>query len=223
MGRSIRLTASDGFDLGAYRADPAGPARGGVVVLQEIFGVNGHIRSVCDRLAAEGYSAVAPALFDRFLPGFQSGYSPDEVAEARKHIGRLDWEAVMRDTAAATDLLRREGPVATIGFCLGGSVSYLAAVRLPDLAAAICYYGGQILRFADDAPRCPVQMHFGEQDHAIPVADVEAIRAKRPECEIHLYPAGHGFNCDERASFDAPSAKAAWGRSMAFLERHIRR
>lgn len=223
MGRSIRLTASDGFDLGAYRADPAGSARGGVVVLQEIFGVNGHVRSVCDRLAAEGYSAVAPALFDRFLPGFGSGYSPEEVAEARKHIGRLDWEAVMRDTAAATDLLRREGPVAAIGFCLGGSVSYLAAVRLPDLAAAICYYGGQILRFADDAPHCPVQMHFGEQDHAIPAADVEAIRAKRPECEIHFYPAGHGFNCDERASFDAPSATRAWGRSMAFLERHIRR
>ena len=223
MGEAIRLTASDGFEMGAYRADPAGPARGGVVVLQEIFGVNAHIRAVCDRLAAEGYSAVAPALFDRFLPGFESGYSPDEVAEARKHIGRLDWDAVMRDTAAAADLLRREGPVAAIGFCLGGSVSYLASLRLPGLAAAVCYYGGQIVRFADEAPRCPVQMHFGEQDHAIPVADVEAIRSRRPECEIHLYPAGHGFNCDERASFDAASAKLAWGRSLAFLERALRR
>jgi carboxymethylenebutenolidase len=223
VSASIRLTASDGFDLGAYRADPPGPARGGVVVLQEIFGVNGHIRSVCDRLALDGYSAVAPALFDRFVPNFQSGYSPDEVAEARKHIGKLDWDAVMRDTAAAADLLRREGPVATIGFCLGGSVSYLAAVRLPGLAAAVCYYGGQIVRFADEAPRCPVQMHFGEQDHAIPLADVEAIRAKRPESEVHLYPAGHGFNCDERASFEPASAKLAWGRSLAFLEQHLRR
>ncbi|HEX2555027.1 MAG TPA: dienelactone hydrolase family protein [Microvirga sp.] len=223
MGESIRLTASDGFVLGAYRTDPAGPARGGVVVLQEIFGVNSHIRSICDRLAAEGYSAVAPALFDRFAPDFQSGYSPDEVAAARQHIGKLDWDAVMQDTAAAADLLRGEGPVATIGFCLGGSVSYLAAVRLPGLAAAIGYYGGQIVRFADEAPRCPVQLHFGEQDHAIPVADVETIRAKRPECEVHLYPAGHGFNCDERASFDAPSAKLAWGRSLAFLEQHVRR
>ena len=166
---------------------------------------------------------MAPALFDRFVPNFQSGYSPDEVAEARKHIGKLDWDAVMRDTVAAADLLRREGPVATIGFCLGGSVSYLAAVRLPGLAAAVCYYGGQIVRFADEAPRCPVQMHFGEQDHAIPLADVEAIRAKRPDVEVHTYPAGHGFNCDERASFEPASAKLAWGRSLAFLEQHLRR
>ncbi len=223
MGETIRLTASDGHQLGAYRADPAGAARGGVVVLQEIFGVNHHIRAVCDRLAAEGYAAVAPALFDRFLPGFESGYSPEDIAEARKHLGALDWDALMRDTAAAADLLRQDGPVATIGFCLGGSVSFLAAARLPDLSAAICYYGGQILRFADEAPRCPTQMHFGEADHAIPVADVEAIRAKRPECEIHLYPAGHGFNCDERASFDPASAKLAWGRSMAFLEQGFRR
>jgi carboxymethylenebutenolidase len=223
VGESIRLTASDGHELGAYRADPKGVARGGVVVLQEIFGVNRHIRSVCDRLAGEGYSAIAPALFDRFLPDFESGYSPEEVAEARKHLGNLDWDALMRDTAAAADLLRRDGPVATMGFCLGGSVSYLAAARLPDLAAAVCYYGGQIRRFADEAPRCPTQMHFGEQDHAIPLGDVEAIRAKRPECEIHLYPAGHGFNCDERASFEPASAKLAWGRSLAFLEQHLRR
>jgi len=221
VGQDIRLTASDGHELGAYRADPAGASRGGVVVLQEIFGVNSHIRSVCDRLAGEGYSAVAPALFDRFAQNFQSGYSADEIAEARKFLGRLDWDALMRDTAAAADLLRKDGAVATIGFCLGGSASFLAAVRLPDLAAAICYYGGQIVRFADEAPRCPTQMHFGETDHSIPLADVETVKAKRPDCEIYIYPAGHGFHCDECASYDAESAKLAWSRSMAFLEKAI--
>jgi carboxymethylenebutenolidase len=219
MGEHIRLKASDGHEFGAYRADPEDSARGGVVVLQEIFGVNSHIRAVCDRLAAQGYRAVAPALFDRFVRDFQSGYSPDEVAAARSHLGNLDWEALIRDTAAAVDVLCPEGPVATIGFCLGGSVSLLAAVRIPELAAADCYYGGQIIRFADQPPLCPTQMHFGEADHAIPLADVETIKAKRPECEVHLYPAGHGFNCNERASYDAASAQLAWGRSIAFLER----
>ena len=217
MGEHLTLTTADGFELGAYRAVARGAEKGRVVVVQEIFGVNHHIRSVCDRLAAEGYSALAPAIFDRLAPDFQSGYSPDEIAEARKFIPQLDWTKLRLDVGAAADSLERDGPVAVIGFCLGGSVAFLTATQRDGLAAAICYYGGQIGRHADNKPLCPTQMHFGDRDQSIPMADVETIRAKRPDCEIHVYPAGHGFNCDERASYDAESAKLAWQRSTTFL------
>jgi carboxymethylenebutenolidase len=217
MGKPLSLTAKDSHRLGAYRADPEGKRRGGVVVVQEIFGVNRHIRSVCDRLAALGYAAVAPALFDRFARDFQSGYSPDEIANARKFLVDIDWAAFVRDTAAAMDSLPR--PAAVMGFCMGGTVAYLAATQLDGLAAAVCFYGGQIAKSADVKPRCPTQMHFGEKDEHIPMADVAAIRAKRPDCEIHVYPAGHGFYCDERGSFHAESAAIAWGRALEFLDR----
>jgi carboxymethylenebutenolidase len=216
MGKPLSLTAKDAHRLGAYRADPAGKPLGGVVVVQEIFGVNRHIRSVCDRLAALGYAAVAPALFDRFARDFQSGYSPDEIANARKFLANIDWAAFVRDTAAAVEALPR--PVAVMGFCMGGTVAYLAATQLDGLAAAVCFYGGQIVKSADAKPRCPTQMHFGEKDEHIPMTDVDAIRAKRPDCEIHVYPAGHGFYCDERASFHAESAAIAWGRTLRFLD-----
>jgi carboxymethylenebutenolidase len=214
----LTLTAADGHRLSAFRADPDGAPRGRVVVIQEIFGVNHHIRSVCTRLAAAGYSAVAPAIFDRIQPGFECGYSPDEVAGARKLMQQIDWPAMLRDVDAAIDLLAAEGPVAVMGFCLGGSVAYLAAVQRDGLAAAVCFYGGRIVQHAGEKPRCPTQMHFGDKDQSIPLADVETIRAKRPDCDIHLYQAGHGFNCDERASFDAESAAIAWGRSLEFLK-----
>jgi carboxymethylenebutenolidase len=217
MGKPLSLTAKDAHRLGAYRADPAGKPLGGVVVVQEIFGVNHHIRSVCDRLAALGYAAVAPALFDRFARDFQSGYSPDEIAQARKFLANIDWTAFVADTTAAVEALPR--PVAVLGFCMGGTVAYLTATQLDGLAAAVCFYGGQIVKSADRKPRCPTQMHFGDKDESIPMTDVEAIRAKRPDCEIHVYPAaGHGFHCDERASFHAESAAIAWGRTLRFLD-----
>jgi carboxymethylenebutenolidase len=216
MGKPLSLTAKDAHRLGAYRADPEGKARGGVVVVQEIFGVNHHIRSVCDRLAALGYAAVAPALFDRFARDFESGYSPEEIAQARKFLANIDWAAFVRDVAAAVEALPQ--PVAILGFCMGGSVAYLAATQLDGLAAAVCFYGGQIAKFADQKPRCPTQMHFGEKDESIPMTDVAAIRAKRPDCEIHLYPAAHGFHCDERGSFHAESTAIAWARTLRFLD-----
>jgi carboxymethylenebutenolidase len=220
VGQNIRLTASDGHELGAYRADPTGAAKGGVVVIQEIFGVNSHIRNICDRLAAEGYAAVAPAVFDRHQRDFQSGYSPEEVDAARKFIPQLDWDNVMKDTQAAIDLLQRDGKVAIVGFCLGGSVAYLAAVRVPALASAVGYYGGKVVAFADEAPKCPTQLHFGETDHAIPLTDVEAIKQKRPDVEVFVYPgAGHGFNCDERGSYDRGSATLAWTRTLEHLRK----
>ena len=220
MGKSLKLTASDGQELGAYRADPGGKPKGGVVVVQEIFGVNHHIRSVCDRFAAEGYAAVAPALFDRQVRDYQSGYSPEEIEKSRKFVANPDWDAMMRDTAAAIAELKDAGPVSIVGFCLGGSVAFLAATRLEGVTASVAYYGGRIVAFADEKPSCPTQMHFGEKDQSIPMSDVETIKQKRPACDIHVYPdAGHGFHCDERGSYHEPSSKTAWQRTLAWLEK----
>lgn len=223
MGQTITLTASDGFRLGAYRADPAGAPKGALVVIQEIFGVNSHIRNICDRLANEGYVAIAPAIFDRIEPDFQSGYSPDEVAVARKFVANPDWPAMLRDTQAAIDAVKDVGPVGIIGFCLGGSIAYAAATKLSGLSAAVGYYGGAVVRFADDKPTVPTQLHFGEKDTGIPLSDVEIIKAKRPEVEVFVYPgAQHGFGCDERASYDKPSSDLAWQRSLAFFSKNLK-
>jgi carboxymethylenebutenolidase len=224
VGQDIKLTASDNFQLGAYRADPTGAPKGAIVVIQEIFGVNHHIRSVCDRLASEGYVAIAPAIFDRVEPDFISGYSPDEIAVARKFVANPDWPAMLRDTQAAIDAVKNAGPVGIIGFCLGGSIAYAAATKLSGLKAAVGYYGGAIVRFADDKPLVPTQLHFGGKDAGIPLTDVEIIRAKRPEVEVFIYPgAQHGFHCDERASYDKASADVAWPRSMAFFATHLKK
>lgn len=223
MGHTVTLTASDGFKLGGYRADPASAPKGAIVVIQEIFGVNSHIRNICDRLAKEGYVAIAPAIFDRSEPNFQSGYSPEEVAVARKFVASPDWPAMLRDTQAAIDVVKDVGPVGIIGFCLGGSVAYAAATKLSGLSAAVGYYGGAIVRFADDKPTVPTQLHFGEKDSGIPLSDVETIKAKRPEVEVFVYPgAQHGFGCDERASYDKASSDLAWQRSLAFFTKHLK-
>jgi carboxymethylenebutenolidase len=224
VGQDIKLTASDNFQLGGYRAEPAGAPRAAVVVIQEIFGVNHHIRTICDRFAGNGYVAIAPAIFDRIEPNFQSGYSPDEIAIARKFVANPDWTAMLRDSQAAIDAVKDVGPVGIIGFCLGGSVAYAAATKLSGLSAAIGYYGGAIVRFADDAPKVPTQLHFGEKDAGIPLSDVDTIRAKRPDVEIHVYPgAQHGFNCDERASYDPANAGIAKQRSLDFLATHLKK
>ena len=223
MGQDIKLTASDGFQSGGYRAEPAGAPKGAIVVIQEIFGVNHHIRSVCDRLAGAGYVAIAPSIFDRVEPHFQSGYSADEVAVARKFVANPDWAAMLLDTQAAIDAVKNVGPVGIIGFCLGGSIAYAAATKLKGLSAAIGYYGGAVVRFADDKPKVPTQLHFGEQDHGIPLTDVDTIKAKQPEVEVYVYPgAQHGFHCDERASYDKASADIAWPRSLEFFAKHLK-
>ncbi len=222
MGKHFSLTAADKHTLGAYRADPKAAPKGAIVVIQEIFGVNHHIRGVCDRFADEGYVAVAPALFDRSEPNFECGYSPDEIANARKFVANPDWNAMLRDTEAAINEVKAVGPVGIVGFCMGGTIAFVSATRLSGLSAAVAYYGGRIVAFADEKPRCPVQMHFGETDQSIPLSDVETIKQKRPDCEIYVYKtAGHGFHCDERASYDAGSAKIAWERTQAFLTKHM--
>jgi carboxymethylenebutenolidase len=225
LGKHFSLVASDSFKLGAYRAEPSGTAKGGVVVIQEIFGVNHHIRAVCDRLAAQGYGAIAPALFDRQQPSFESGYSPDEIANARKFVANPDWSAMMRDTQAAIDEARMYGPAAIVGFCMGGSIAFLAATRLNGLSAAIGFYGGQIAKNVDERPKVPTQLHFGEKDASIPMSDVELIKQKRGgDCEIYVYPdAQHGFNCEERGSYNEAAAKLARERSREFLAKHLRK
>ena len=224
MGQDIKLKASDGFQSGGYRADPTGTPKGAIVVIQEIFGVNHHIRAVCDRLASAGYVAIAPSIFDRIEPNFQSGYSPDEIAVARKFVANPDWPAMLLDTQAAIDAVKSVGPIGIIGFCLGGSVAYAAATKLTGLSAAVGYYGGAVVRFADDKPKVPTQLHFGEQDQGIPLTDVDTIKAKRPEVEVYVYPgAQHGFHCDERPSYDKASADIAWPRSLDFFAKHLKK
>ena len=220
MGEEIRLTASDGHGFDAYRADPQGMARGGVVVIQEIFGVNAHMRAVAEGFAAEGYAAVAPALFDRLERGVDLGYDEAGMTHGRALRADLKWEHAVLDVAAAADAVKPAGKVCVVGYCWGGSVAWLSACRLA-VAGAVGYYGGQILDFKDERPGCPAMLHFGETDASIPLSDVDAIRASQPDVPIHLYPAGHGFNCDARGSYHAESARLARERTMAFFAEHM--
>jgi carboxymethylenebutenolidase len=222
LGKHFSLTTSDNHTLAAYRADPIGKPKGAMVVGQEIFGVNSHIRNVCDRLAAEGYVAVAPALFDRFVRDFESGYTPDEVAHARAYIAKIDWPKMLLDIQAGLDEVKSVGPVGVIGFCMGGSIAFLSATRLSGLSAAVGYYGSAVAKYADETPKCPVQLHFGETDASIPMSDVEIVKQKRKDCEIYTYPAGHGFFCDERASYSPDNAKLAWQRTLEFLAKNMK-
>jgi len=221
VGTQISLTASDGFKLGGYRADPQGKPKGGLVVIQEIFGVNHHIRSLCDRFAALGYAAVAPAVFDRMTPNFECGYTPAEIEKARGFIAKIDWAAMMRDTAAAIATVKPVGKVGIVGYCMGGSVAFLAACNLDGLTCAVGYYGGAIAQNADSKPKVPTLLHFGDQDQSIPMSDVAIVKEKRPDCEIHVYHAGHGFSCDERASYNEAAYKEALGRTTAWLAKYI--
>jgi len=221
LGNQITLTASDGHKLSAYRADAQGKAKGGLVVIQEIFGVNSHIRNVCDRFAALGYTSVAPALFDRYERNFESGYSPAEIEKARVYIGKADMAKMLDDTQAAIDSLKDVGKVGIVGYCLGGSIAFLSACRLSGLSCAIGYYGGMIAKNADEKPKVPTMLHFGETDHSIPMSDVEIVKQKRPDVEVFVYPAGHGFSCDERGSYHEASHKQALERTLGLLKKCV--
>jgi carboxymethylenebutenolidase len=221
MGRFIELTAGDGFRLSAWRADPVGTPRGAIVVAQEIFGVNSHIRSVCEGFAADGYVAIAPALFDRHEPGVDIGYTPEDVAKGRALKALAGIDTALQDVAAARDAVAASGKVAVVGYCWGGYVAWMAAARLPGFACAIAYYGGGILDAAAEVPRCPLMGHFGERDGGIPVAGVRELMTKHPQAEIFIYAADHGFNCDQRAAYDAAAAKLARERTLQFLRRRV--
>ena len=221
MGQAMELTAADGFKLAAYRADPAGKVRGALVVAQEIFGVNSHIKSVCDGFAADGYVAIAPALFDRYERGVDIGYTPADIAKGRELKGKTTIDAALRDVAAARDAVSSSGKVGVVGYCWGGYVAWMTASRLPGFACAIPYYGGGMLEASGEEPKCPLIAHFGERDANIPVTSVRELAAAHPEAQVYIYPADHGFNCDQRASYDAAAAKLARERTLAFLQRHV--
>jgi carboxymethylenebutenolidase len=225
MGQTITLTADDGFQLSAYRADPEGTPKGGIVVVQEIFGVNSHIRSVADGYAAAGYLAIAPALFDRVEQGIELGYTPEDIEQglAIARGGKLDMAAVMSDVRAAAVVAHEAGKVGTVGYCWGGMVSTMAAIELPDVVdAAVGYYGGGSASLVERTPQVPLLLHFGENDHAIPLSDVDKIREAWPSATVHVYEgAEHGFNCDQRASYNEGAAKVARERSLAFFDEHL--
>lgn len=220
MGEKITLTASDGFELDAWYAKAEGTEKGRIVVIQEIFGVNEHIRNVADRYAANGYTALAPALFDRAEKSVELGYDMEGIqAGAGIARGKLDPKETMLDTQAAIDYLAGDGPTAIVGYCFGGTVVWSAVCGLENLAGGISYYGGGVPDMIDLSPKCPVIFHFGAEDNGIPLDRIEKLKEAHPDLPVHVYEgADHGFNCDARASHHEEAAKLALERTHIFLD-----
>ncbi|RYF17814.1 MAG: dienelactone hydrolase family protein [Comamonadaceae bacterium] len=226
MGQFRQLQAADGQSIPAYVAEPKGQPRGGIVVIQEIFGVNSHIRAVADGYAKDGYLAIAPAIFHRVKPDVDLGYSPDDMSAGmalKAATEALPSPGVMQDIQAAIRSVASAGKVGIVGYCYGGLLSWRAASQLEGLSAAVPYYGGGATTPDEIArkPRCPVMAHFGDQDKWISLESVEAFRKAHPEVEVHVYSANHGFNCDQRGSWNAEAAKLARERTLAFFRQHV--
>jgi carboxymethylenebutenolidase len=220
MGEFTTLMARDGHEFQAYLAAPPGRPSGAVVVIQEIFGVNGHIRSVTDSFAAEGYTAIAPAFFDRIRRGIELGYGAADIDQGRGYAQQLNPEQTLKDLAAAIAVVKHSGRVATVGYCWGGALSYRAACELP-LAGAVVYYGNP--RDTGNTPKCPVMYHFGAADKSIPLDQVERLKAAHPQGTFYVYDgAAHGFNCDQRPSYDPAAAALARRRTLEFLAGRLR-
>lgn len=220
MGRSININTSTMQCIGGWLAEPAGMPRGGVVVAQEIFGVNAHIRSIADRLAGAGYTAIVPAFFDHLESGVELGYDAESQRRGVALASQLSFDRVIEDVGSAAQSIESAGRVACVGFCWGGTVAFLAAARLA--MPAVSFYGSRNVRFLDEPVRAPVQFHFGATDRSIPPAAIQRHRDEVAGAEVHVYPeAGHGFNCDLRASYHAGSAALAWQRTLDFLARHL--
>jgi len=221
MGAFIELTAADDHAFAAYVAEPAGTPRGAIVVAPEVFGINTHIRAVADGFAADGYLAIAPALFDRVERGYDTGYSPPEIQAGVAVMQKVDMNDAIRDVTAALERVRPAGKVAIVGYCWGGTVAWVAAARVPGLAGSIPYYGGGIPQYAAERPLCPVMFQFGENDQSPKPEQARAVVAAHPGTTAHFYPAGHGFNCDHRGSYHTESAALARQRTLAFLAEHV--
>ncbi len=227
MGQFIDLTAADSATFPAYVAEPSGQPKAAVVVVPEIFGVNSHIRAVADSYAAQGYLAVAPATFHRVKPGVDLGYSDADMKagfELKTAVEALPEPGVMQDIQAAVDHAARGGKVGIVGYCWGGLLTWRAACDIKGLAAAVPYYGGGMTAPEESArtPQVPVLAHFGDNDHWIPLPTIEDFRKAHPEVEVHVYGCGHGFNCDQRGSYNAEAAKLARERTLAFFAEHLR-
>ena len=222
MGTQVELTSSDGHKLAAYLAEPSGKPKGAVIVVQEIFGVNQHVKAVTDGYAADGYLAIAPGYFDRVQKGFAVGYDPKGMEAGIAIMKAIKWDDVLRDTEAALAKVKSAGKVGILGYCWGGTLSWLSASKVSGLACAIPYYGGGMPGFIDEKPKIPVMCHFGELDQSPTPDQAKAILAKYPEVTGYFYPnAGHGFNCDERGSYNAEAAKLAKQRTLEFLKKHV--
>jgi carboxymethylenebutenolidase len=218
---NYELIASDSHTFAAYRAEPASTPRGGIVVIQEIFGVNAHIKRVVDSYAAEGYLAIAPAMFDRIERGVSLDYAPESVTKGRALKIQVSTEMMIRDVEAAIAAVAHAGKVGIVGYCWGGFVAWMAAAYAHGLSCAVPYYGGGMLEHADLTPRVPVLAHFGDRDTIIPVEGVRTFAANHPAHTVHIYAADHGFNCDERDSYDAAAAQLARDRTLAFFRQHV--
>jgi carboxymethylenebutenolidase len=222
MGKTIDLTAADGHRLNAYVAEPAAVPRAAVIVVQEIFGVNSHIRSVADGYATAGYLAIAPAMFDRVERNYETGYAPAEIERGRDAMQKIGWDQAMADVGAALGVAKKTGKVGIVGYCWGGTVSWRGAANTSGLACSAPYYGGGMPNFKDEKPKIPTLCHFGELDQSPTPAQAKELLAKHPGVEGHFYGgAGHGFNCDQRGSYNAEAAKLARERTVAFFKKHI--
>ena len=221
MGQMLTLTAKDGHKLAAYRADPSGKPRGALVVIQEIFGVNHHMRNVSDGFAQQGYVAICPALFDRVEKGIELGYDPKSIEAGRDIRAKVPLDGTLADLQAAIDAVKSAGKVGIVGYCWGGGLAFLAATRLTGVAAAVGYYGGLVAAHAQEKPKVPVMLHFGDSDQSIPMSDVEKVKQLRPDVTTYVYKAGHGFSCDERGSYNAEASKLALERTLKFFAEKV--
>jgi carboxymethylenebutenolidase len=221
MGKTTELTAADGHRFAAYVAEPSGKPRGAIVVIQEIFGVNSHIKAVADGYAADGYLAIAPAMFDRVQRNYDTGYSQPEIQAGVAVMQKLDWKQTMMDVDATVAEAKKAGKVGIVGYCWGGTVAWLAAAQTAGISAAVPYYGGGMPNFINEKPKVPVLANFGEKDQSPTLEQAKQIAAAHPGITAHYYPAGHGFNCDQRGSYDAASAKLAKERTLAFFRQHV--
>lgn len=221
MKRSAVLTSPDGHNFSIYVANPSLKPKGVIIVVQEIFGVNGHIRQVSNDFAADGYLAIAPALFDRIERNIELGYSDTDIAKGRELRTQLALADVLCDLQTTQIEAAKSGKVGIVGYCFGGTMAWLAASRIDGIAAASSYYGGGIGQFIKEPARTPTIFHFGRKDPMIPLSDVEALRKAQPQADVYLYDADHGFNCDQRKSYDAPSAELARERTIAHFSRYI--
>lgn len=220
-GKDIHLTGGDGFTFGAYHVPPTGARKGGLVLIMEIFGVTAHIRDLCHEFAAQGYEVLAPALYDRVQPNFQAGYTPDDIQAGIQMRAKIAQESVVSDVQACIDFLANRGKVGILGFCYGGTVSFLAACRCRNLSAASGYYGSGIKDLQTETPRCPTILHFGDRDHGIPLDVVEGIQAAQPAVNCYIYPADHGFVSDRPSNHDDAATALAHKRTLRLFEQYL--
>ncbi len=217
----IELKSSvDGFTFGAYHVEARGARRGGLVLIQEIFGLNDNIKKTCDGFAAEGFEVIAPSMYDRIEKGFVTGYDEAGMTRGRQASADTDMKLAMSDVKACVEFLSPRGLVFFTGYCYGGSITYIAACRVPGIAAGAGFYGRLIPDYLGEKPKCPLILHFGDNDPSIPLEAVRTIQAAKPEVRVYLYEAGHGFCSDRPTHFNAKACALARARTLDHFARH---